>query len=180
VSKAIDDLKHEHDAILSGLKILTAMASRVDHGLDLDKKGVRDFLAFLREFGDKCHHGKEENILFPAMVKAGAPAKGGPIEVMLSEHARGRELIKQMEASSGGAPDLPKFSRAAKDYAALLQSHIEKENGVLFPSAEAVLGEQQLDQIYDAFEKHEEKVIGAGRHEELHAILNQLKQKFFA
>jgi hypothetical protein len=69
MSKAIDDLKHEHDAILSALKILTTMASRIDHGLDLDKKGVRDFLGFLKEFGDKCHHGKEETILFPAMVK---------------------------------------------------------------------------------------------------------------
>lgn len=179
MSKAIDDLKSEHNAILSGLKILTAMASRIDRGLDVEKRGIWDFLAFLKEFGDKCHHGKEEGILFPAMVKAGAPAKGGPIEVMLGEHARGRELIRQMETASGGTPDLPKFSHAAKEYAALLESHIEKENGVLFPSAEASLGQQQLDQIYESFEQHEEKVIGAGRHEQLHAILHQLRQKFF-
>jgi hemerythrin-like domain-containing protein len=26
---------------------------------------------FLKEFADKCHHGKEEGILFPALEQAG-------------------------------------------------------------------------------------------------------------
>ncbi len=179
MSNAIDDLRNEHDAILSGLQILSAISSRIDKGLDVEKRGIRDFLAFLKEFADKCHHGKEEGILFPALVKAGFPQKGGPIEVMLSEHRKGRELVERMEKASGGTPDYPLFSRVAREYGELLRSHIEKENGVLFPSAETALGEQRLDEIYDAFERHEEKVIGAGRHEELHAMLKGLKQKYF-
>ncbi len=179
MSKAIDDLRHEHDAIISALHILEAITARIDRGLDVDRKGIRDFISFLKEFADKCHHGKEEGILFPALVKAGIPERGGPVGVMLAEHEKGRNLIRQMESSAGSA-DYQGLARAAKEYAALLRSHIEKENEVLFPSAEKALTEPQLVQISESFAQHEEKVIGAGRHEELHGILRALKQKYLA
>ena len=118
--------------------------------------------------------------MFPALVKAGIPEKGGPIGVMLSEHVQGRELIKEMEAAVSGTVDRHKFSHSAKEYSSLLEAHIQKENNVLFPAAEKVLTDGQLDQIYDAFEKHEEKVIGEGRHEELHAMLKKLRKKYAA
>ena len=57
------------------------------------------FIGFLKEFADKCHHGKEEGLLFPAMVAAGIPDKGGPIGVMLAEHTQGRQFIRDMEES---------------------------------------------------------------------------------
>lgn len=179
MSRAIEDLKNEHNAILSGLQILSAITSRMDRGLEVNKRSIRDFLGFLKEFADKCHHGKEEGFLFPALKKAGLTGNSGTVEVMVAEHARGRELLAQMEKAFSGSAGFPQFSRAAKDYSALLRSHIEKENGALFPSAETILSEQLLDQIYDSFEHHEQKAIGAARHEELHAILKTLKQKYF-
>ncbi len=178
MAKAIEDLKNEHEAILASLKILDTLAGRLNRGLDVQRRDIHDFIAFLREFADKCHHGKEEGILFPALVKAGIPEKGGPIGVMLSEHVEGRELIKEMEAAVSGKEDHERFTLAAKQYSSLLQAHIEKENSVLFPSAESVLTAAQWDQIHDAFEQHEQKVIGAGRHEELHAMLKGLRQKY--
>jgi hemerythrin-like domain-containing protein len=36
-------------------------------------------LVFLKEFADRCHHGKEEDFLFPALEKAGIKKEGGPI-----------------------------------------------------------------------------------------------------
>jgi len=180
MSKAIEDLLNEHHAILSALQILATMTSRIGGTMEVDENDIRDFIGFLKEFADKCHHGKEEGILFPALVKAGIPDKGGPIGVMLSEHARGRELIKEMEAAVSDTVDRHKFSRSAKEYSSLLEAHIQKENNVLFPAAEQVLTEGQLEQIHNAFEQHEEKVIGEGRHEALHAMLKQLRQKYAA
>ncbi len=178
MTKAIEDLRHEHEAILSSLQILTAMNARLEKKLEVEKKDIYSFIGFLKEFADKCHHGKEEGVLFPALVKAGIPDKGGPVGAMLSEHATGRDLIKQMEAAMSGGPNLTKFSQAAAAYIALLQAHIGKENEVLFPAAERALSEEQMSTIYAAFQQHEEKVIGAGRHEELHAILRKLKQRY--
>jgi hemerythrin-like domain-containing protein len=180
MGKAIEDLQNEHQAIISGLQILDTFSRRIDRGLDVQRRDIHDIIGFLKEFADTCHHGKEEGILFPALINAGMEEKGGPIEAMLLEHAKGRELIKEMDIAVSGKEDHERFTRAAREYSDLLQAHIAKENGVLFPSAENTLTAPQLDQIYEAFEQHERKVIGIGRHEELHAMLKKLKQKYSA
>lgn len=178
MSKAIDDLRHEHEAIVAGLAILDAMVGRLGGTNPPAAGDLRSFLGFLKEFADKCHHGKEEGILFPALVKAGIPEKGGPIGQMLAEHVEGRKLIKGMETAITGTVDTRAFTAAANGYAALLHAHIGKEHTVLFPLGEKALTPAQLDVIFDGFEQHEEKVIGHGRHEELHAMLKDLKRKY--
>ena len=180
MSKAIDDLRNEHEAILGGLKILDSVADRVKTGTPVDMPDVASFLGFLVEFADKCHHGKEEGILFPAMTAAGVPEQGGPIGVMLAEHAQGRELIARMKAAMADGPGPGNFAQPAEEYAALLRAHIQKENGVLFPMAEKVLDAPKLKRIYEGFEEHESKVIGHGRHERLHAMLEELSRKYLA
>lgn len=178
MSKAIEELMHEHDAILFSLKILESMNRQMETGNAVDIKDVSGFLGFLKEFADTCHHGKEEGLLFPALVQAGVPEQGGPVGVMLSEHAQGREWIQRMEAAIFPEMDVAKFTKASTGYMSLLRSHINKENNVLFPMAERVLSAGQLDKLHKAFEEHEEKVIGKGRHDELHALLGKLKEKF--
>lgn len=178
MSKAIDDLKHEHEAILTALAILENMNARMVSEKSIAKEDLEHFIGFLKEFADKCHHGKEEGLLFPALIKAGIPEKDGPIGVLLSEHRQGRELIKAMEKAVSDQVDYGRFVESARAYSALLLSHIQKENQVLFPAAEKVLTETQLNGLYDAFEEYEEKVIGAGRHEVLHALLKELKERY--
>jgi hemerythrin-like domain-containing protein len=116
--------------------------------------------------------------LFPALIQAGLPEKGGPIGVMLADHAQGRQLIRNMEASLSPQVDRVMLAQAAGGYATLLRNHIQKENMMLFPMTEKMLTEAQLEQLYEGFEEHEEKVIGPGRHEELHAMLKSLQEKY--
>jgi hemerythrin-like domain-containing protein len=178
MSQAIADLLNEHEAILSAIQILERMMAAMEKAPSVDTKDIHDFLGFLKEFADKCHHGKEEGFLFPAMVAAGVPNEGGPIGVMLAEHAWGRKLIRDMEESISTDVDRIKLAHAAGEYAVLLRVHIRKENTALFPMAERMLTETQLKNLYDGFEEHEEKVIGQGRHEELHALLKSLQEKY--
>ena len=178
MSKAIADLQNEHEAILSAIQIMGSMVAAMETTASVDTRDIGDFIGFLKEFADKCHHGKEEGLLFPAMIKAGVPEKGGPIALMLAEHAQGRKLILEMEESISPDVDLMKLVQAEKDYAHLLRNHIQKENWGVFPMAENVLTEAQLETLYEGFEEHEEKVIGHGRHEELHAMLKRLQEKY--
>ena len=71
MSKAIDDLKHEHEAILSSLKILDKFSADINNGSTPAKIDLGNFVQFLKEFADDCHHGKEERMLFPALIEAG-------------------------------------------------------------------------------------------------------------
>ncbi len=178
MSKAIDELRHDHDAINTAFLILDGMIERFQKNGAIDRDDSLSFIGFLKEFADKCHHGKEEGILFPELVRAGIPQEGGPIGVMLSEHAEGRRLIQEMEESVGEKPNLTKFIKSAQQYENLLKSHIQKENNVLFPLADRTLDPNRMARIYDAFEEHEEKVIGKGRHEQLHELLKSLEKKY--
>jgi hemerythrin-like domain-containing protein len=178
MSKAIADLMNEHEAILSAIQILERMMVVIEKSPSVDTKDIHDFIGFLKEFADKCHHGKEEGLLFPALIGAGVADKGGPIGVMLADHAQGRKFIRDMEESISPDVDRVKLAQAARGYATLLRNHIQKENMFLFPMTEKVLTETQLEKLYEGFEEHEEKVIGQGRHEELHAMLKSLQEKY--
>jgi hemerythrin-like domain-containing protein len=103
----------------------------------------------LKEFADKCHHAKEEGLLFPALTQAGIPERGGPLGVMLSEHIHGRDLVRKMEDALGNTLDYKKFATASKEYVSLLQSHIEKENSILFPMAERTLDPARLESLHE-------------------------------
>ena len=178
MSKAIADLLNEHEAVLSAIQILERMLAALEKAHSVDTQDMLDFIGFLKEFVDQCHHGKEEQYLFPAMIGAGIPDKGGPVGVLLSEHAQGRKLIRDMEASIATEVDWIKLEQASREYASLLRTHIHKENRIMFPMAERVLTELQLEKLYEGFEELEAKVIGPGRHAELHAMLTSLQEKY--
>ena len=180
MSRAIEDLLHEHEAILFALKILANINRRLETASPVDSADLSAFVGFLQEFADKCHHGKEEGLLFPALADSGVQEVADPLGVLLQEHEEGRRWMAAMSAAIGPVVDAAAFIRAAQGYAALLQSHIGKENNVLFPMAERVLSPERLESLCEAFEKHESQVIGQGRHEELHALLKSLKSKYAA
>ena len=73
MSKAIEDLEHDHKAILSALQILERIAGDIERGATPTRGELAKFIDFLKEFADKCHHGKEEGMLFPALIEAGMP-----------------------------------------------------------------------------------------------------------
>jgi hemerythrin-like domain-containing protein len=176
---ASQDLIHEHKAIEIALNILEKMNERLDKNGGPDYNDINNLLEFLKEFADKCHHGKEEGFLFPALEKVGVRNEGGPIGVMLSEHTKGRNFIKQMRDSIlREQVDKQGFIEAATSYIRLLRAHIQKENTVLFPLIDARMSASEQKDLLENFENHEEKVIGEGRHEELHALLEKFKNKY--
>ncbi len=180
MSRAIEDLLHEHEAIVFALNILANMAMKLKSPSQVDPADLTAFIGFLKEFADKCHHGKEEGLLFPALAAADVQQAGAPLAGLLREHEEGREWISAMSAAIDPVLNPAAFIRAAQGYTELLRSHIEKENHVLFPMAERLLSPDRLESLYEAFEEHESKVIGQGRHEELHALLKSLRSKYVA
>lgn len=178
MSQAIDDLRHEHSAIISALRVLDRMDDKIERGEKVDGGDMGRLLGFFKEFVDTCHHGKEEGILFPSLAKAGIPENGKPVSELLTEHTQGRKLIKEMENAVTRGPDYKAFADAGKEYSAKLRTHIQKETLDLFPTAERTLSQKQLDSLYEAFEQYENDVIGAGRHEQLHHVLDDLRQNY--
>ncbi|MDD5628053.1 MAG: hemerythrin domain-containing protein [Elusimicrobia bacterium] len=178
--KATEQLMAEHEGILLMLRVLDKLSGQIESGRKVDSKELEKILEFLRVFADKCHHGKEEDVLFPAMEKAGMPRDGGPIAVMLAEHNQGRAFIRGLaeaigEYGQGDAKAGAGVVENGRGYIALLTQHINKENNILFPMADRLLGEKKQDELAEEFERIEVERIGLGKHEEFHGLLERLE-----
>jgi hemerythrin-like domain-containing protein len=176
--KATQQLKDEHEGVNLMLRILGQVCRQLETTENLNKEHFESILEFLKVFVDKCHHGKEEDLLFPALVAVGIP-QDGPIAVMLHEHEMGRKYVRAM--SNVFARYMAEDKSASKDiiqnsqsYIALLRDHIEKENNVLFVMADNRLSEKKQEELLEGFEKIEEERIGVGKHEEFHGLLEKL------
>ncbi len=179
-----EDLIHEHKAIKIMLSIMSKIAEDIKTNKGVDLHDIEKIIDFLKTFADKCHHGKEEAALFPALVLAGIQNENGPIGVMLYEHTIGRRYIKELsmgvENSKIDNTNTGELIAASlTNYVILLQNHIQKEENILFPMANKVLNEQIQKEIFKHFEKIEEEVVGHGVHEQLHELLKQLQNKYF-
>jgi hypothetical protein len=69
--KPTQELSSEHQAILLMIRILEKMSDRLEAGESIDVTHLEKSVDFIKVFPDKCHHGKEEDLLFPEMVTAG-------------------------------------------------------------------------------------------------------------
>jgi hemerythrin-like domain-containing protein len=173
--KPTEVLKNEHRVIERMLSVLERAMER-----ELNVEDLERMIDFFKNFADKCHHGKEEDMLFPEMEKAGVPREVGPIGVMLMEHTQGRNFIKGMvEAISeirDGRDSRDKFIENAKNYISLLREHIQKEDNILFNIAEVHLDEKTQKNLSERFEKFERERIGEGVHERYHKLVEELEK----
>jgi len=177
--KATEQLKHEHEAVLLMLHILESVSERLEKGEFVDTAHIDSIIDFLKIFVDKCHHGKEELLLFPLLESKGIHKEGGPIGVMLTEHNSGREIVKNLAEENqkkykGDKGADYRLKENIDRYISLLNMHISKENNILFAIADGKLTSSEQAQLFDEFEELEEKEIGQGKHEELHKMLKQL------
>ena len=168
--KSIDRLVAEHDIIERGLTVLEKVVTRIESGESIPDDFPQWAPDFFRQFADKCHHAKEEDLFFPLLKERGIPDEGGPIGVMLNEHVLGRDCVRRMrEASEVEEFDATKFATAAKESISLLRQHIFKENNVLFKMAEQVLSEDDDAEMDGKFSQVEQERELAGMHERVDA-----------
>ena len=176
--KTTNQLSEDHRAILRGLEILKAAAANWRRDPLEPDDDCRALLDFLKTFADRCHHGKEEKVLFPKLMQAGIPVNGGPLGVMLYEHDQGRELIRNMDhALQSKDPD--DFAFYANRYARLLADHIAKEDNILFAKAEDVLTNEDDEELLRRFDEIEHE-MSEETHERFHHMLDTLASRYLS
>lgn len=162
-------LMNEHRVIETVLACLTRVAEEARGAGRLDPAPARDAIAFLREYADRLHHGKEEAELFPFMEARGYSRSGGPVFVMIREHEQGRDFIRSLEAAveaaaGGDAAAIRTFDDQARAYARMLRDHIHKEDHCLFPMAQQAMRDGDERALTERFEKVETEERALGTH----------------
>lgn len=177
------ELTKEHDAVLVALQILEKVESALAVKQDEAREHLGQLLDFFKVFVDRCHHAKEEEVLFPELERRGVKREAGPIGVMLMEHEAGRahlraisDGLERLERGEAGAPSV--ICDNARGYRDLLRAHIYKENNVLFPMADRCIPDDVAATLTDQFDEIERDRVGTGKHEAYHAMLNALKGQY--
>lgn len=176
-----DVLYAEHRIIEGVLHVVDTLARTARAGEDVDLGDARDAIDFIINFADRCHHGKEEAELFPAMERCGLPREVGPTAVMRAEHDEGRAHVQAMSAAVEANPfDAAAFARRGGAFALLLRDHIVKEDQVLFPMAEQMLPPAAKDELQAVFQRVNEHDIGDAERARCQAIAERLVAKYGA
>lgn len=97
--RATQILEEEHHLIQQAVGAMSALADRVSEREALDRNMLVNVAEFMRVFVEKCHHEKEENYLFPILVKKGVPVVGCPIGALTHEHQSAAKLTVDLGAA---------------------------------------------------------------------------------
>ncbi len=158
ISETTKILMDEHKNILKVANALEKECEEIKNGKRVNDEFLRKVIDFIRNYADKFHHAKEEDILFKEMCKSSVQEKlhCNPIEQMLKEHNLGRNFIKGIEE---GMKERfrQKVVENALGYVQLIKEHIYKEDNVLYPMGDEALDKVILKSMLDKFKKIEEE-----------------------
>jgi len=177
----IEVLEAEHRVIQKMVAGMSVLADQLEGGEPADVALLESIVAFLRTFADRCHHGKEETFLFPALIRRGVPSHGCPIGGLTMEHQKGRVIVGELAdairgCAAGDAPAREDLVKSLRALVAFYPNHIWKEDYLLFPLAGKVLTPQDQQDLMDEFETVERE-LGLDVHEEFDKVATELERK---
>ncbi len=155
--KATFELVEEHELLSTALDVMEPIAGMLAGGEAVpvgDLTAIRDFL---QNFVQLSHEQKEEQVLFPALIKADE-SKKLIVSDLIGEHHAGRDYIngiaEALEAGyRPGNAEALHLSENFEHYARMFRKHIRRENGILFPEAERLIGADRLAELDAGFQR---------------------------
>ncbi len=149
-SPPLRELVEEHTVIKRAIALIPRLVAGINREVDTTRRQqVQDVLDFVRNFADRFHHAKEEDLLFPLFANT-----GDIIATMRAEHEMGRSHVRAATAALT-AGDGDTVARHLTAYGALLTEHIRKEDEILYPWMDRVLSDTQIGKLYAAFREVE-------------------------
>ncbi|MEI6142995.1 MAG: hemerythrin domain-containing protein [Mariniphaga sp.] len=175
---ATKNLENDHVSILKLIDVMERMTTKTPIIEDLE-----EVVDLIRNFADGLHHAKEESLLFPRMAERGFSMTQGPIAVMLSDHAQGRNFVKGMAENIGLLKNGDSFAIKAiyenmLGYGELLTNHIAKENNILFRMADTALSTADHQSLVTQFAEIENQIVSNNSKEGYLARIEKLALKY--
>lgn len=177
----------EHDNILKFIAAVENACCRIIDGGEVNTEDFEKMIYFARNYADKHHHGKEEQVLFAEMSQHLGKIGTNLIQHgMLVEHDLGRLHISDLEESIKRYREEPVtlnklgIIAGASGYANLLKRHIGKENEVIYPYAEKSLSAEILASVDERVRAFEEQAKEQGVLQHCLEILEEILGKYKA
>lgn len=170
----IAPLMIEHRLIERMIVLMKKETERLEAGGEPDIAFIDDAVEFIRVYADRCHHGKEEDILFRELAKKElSSVEKLMMEELVEDHRKGRENVARLVGSKeryiGGAKDeAPVILEEIRFFIDFYPNHIEKEDRHFFMPCMSYLSADEKEALLNeerAFDRdlihliYKEKVI---------------------
>lgn len=147
----IGPLMVEHRLIERMIAVMKREVQEIEKTGKADPGFIDVAVDFIRSYADRCHHGKEEEILFRDLEKKRLEEEHKQImEELIEEHIWGRKTTRSLVEAK--ARYLSGDSQAIKDIVSLMTDlvgfypkHIAKEDKVFFKPAMSYFTKAELD-----------------------------------
>lgn len=162
---ATEDLMREHGVLRRALVVYREAATRLRQDASSVPPDVLEKTAQLfRVFGEDYHEKKlEEAFILPLVKKFRNPAEAY-VDVLLGQHARGREITDYILSVTKGdripSNAATSLVTALESFARMYEVHAAIEDTVVFPAWKSSLGESELDELGAKFEEIEVQHFG--------------------
>jgi hemerythrin-like domain-containing protein len=147
----------EHRLIERMIKLMTDESVNMDRENKADLGFLDSAIDFLKTYADRCHHGKEEDILFRdlAQKKISFEHKKA-MEELLEDHKVGRrevaKLVDAMNSNSGGkCVSLASIKKQIQWLVEFYHRHIAKEDKKFFIPSMSYFSKQEQDKMLEGF-----------------------------
>jgi hemerythrin-like domain-containing protein len=150
------------------IKAMNRALLQAEREKKIDPRFIETATDFIRAYADRCHHGKEEDILFRELTKKKISVEHQIImEELIEEHKRGRQVTgKLVQANSrymeGDEQALPEILECIRTLVGFYPKHIEKEDKNFFLPIMGYFSKEEKDAMlmegyqFDADLLHEE------------------------
>jgi hemerythrin-like domain-containing protein len=171
----IGPLMKEHRLIERLIALLEKELGRLKEGEELDGDFIDVAVDFIKTYADRCHHGKEEEILFRELArKPLSEEHSRTMRELLQEHVHGRKTTGTLAAAKerhvqGDSQALEVVVDALQDLVDLYPAHIEKEDKRFFVPCMGYFSRQEQDEMLKEFWEFDRQLI----HEKYAAIVRR-------
>ena len=182
----IGPLMIEHRLIERLLNLMAREFKRIKDNMDVDPEFafvdpvfIDTAVDFIRTYADRCHHGKEEDILFKALAaKDLSPEHRQTMDDLIQEHAWAREatasLVKAKEGylleKPGALDDLMEHLEKLVDF---YPRHIDKEDQHFFIPCMAYFSQAEQADLLARMYEFDRQLI----HEKYRGVVESMEQR---
>jgi hemerythrin-like domain-containing protein len=173
----IGPLMIEHRLIERMVKVIRGELQKISEENEVDVLFIDTAVDFFRTYADRCHHGKEEDILFRDLDKKPLSTEHKKtMQELIQEHVYARKTVGRLVEAK--EKYIQHDNNALEDIVAIISElvefypkHIEKEDKHFFIPVMKYFTKQEQDDMLQEFWEFDRKLI----HEKYKAVVERLE-----
>ncbi len=176
----VGPLMQEHRLIERMIRLMSEALARMKKENKADTVFIDVAVDFIRAYADRCHHGKEEDILFRDLAKKNMSDEHKKImQELIEEHAMGRGNVKKLvEAKKryvrGDQDALKDIASNMEILIKFYPRHIEKEDTRFFLPCMGYFNDTEKSAMLDEMREFDRNMI----HENYTHIVERREKSF--